>query len=811
MIILEISSLLSNRRRIVMIGAGIVGAGLLAAALFFVYVWLVLLPGLPPLDSLTDYRPKLPLRIYTADNVLIGEFGAEHRDFVAIKDVPPMMKNAVLAIEDSRFYEHGGVDFKSALRAVAADLRHSRSQGGSTITMQVARTFLLTREKSYLRKLNEIMLTWQIEDRLTKDQILELYMNQIYLGERSYGFSAAARVYFGKPLKDLTIAETALLAGLPQSPAAANPLVNPKRAKQRRQNVLQRMHDLGFITAAQYEQAKKEDIHLRGRRQQFGAHADYAAETVRQTIYAQYKDEAYTRGINVYTTLDSHQQEAAYQALRRNVLEYELRHAYRGPEARIELPEEEDERQDAIEEALLDAPDAGDLQPAVVLSATSQVVKAQLLSGDVIELRGDALRIATVALRTTASEKLRLRAGAVIRVTQEAGQNAGQNTTSSAKQHWIITQLPQVSAAFVALDASDGAYRALVGGFDFGLGKFNHVTQAWRQPGSSIKPFVYSAALEKGFSPATLINDVPFMMTKAETGSKAWEPKNDDGFDGPLTMRTALARSKNVPSVRILRAIGAPYAREWLGRFGFDVSKHPANLTMTLGTGSVTPQQMANAYAVFANGGFRIEPYLIRKIADAHGALLSEAQPKHAGNESERVLDVRNAFVVDSMLHEVVRSGTGAAATQKLGRHDLAGKTGTTTDAVDGWFAGYAGDVVAVAWMGYDEPKSLGGREFGATLALPIWIDYMRVALAGKPETQRGVPAGLSQVNGDWMYDEFATQGAVRVLDFDGNEPPLPPIAPPPMPAETAVPNAPATPPVEEEKHSILDFFRDGK
>jgi penicillin-binding protein 1A len=805
MVILEISSLLSNRRRIVMILGGIVGAGALAAVLFFAYLWLVLLPSLPPLDSLTDYRPKLPLRVYTADNVLIGEFGAEHRDFVPIKDVPPMMKNAVLAIEDSRFYEHGGVDFRSAARAVLADLRRSRSQGGSTITMQVARTFLLTREKSYLRKLNEVMLTWQIEDRLTKDQILELYMNQIYLGERSYGFSAAARVYFGKSLKDLTIAETALLAGLPQMPAAANPLVNPKRAKQRRQTVLQRMHDLGVITTAQYEQAKKEEIHLRGRRQQFGAHAEYAAETVRQTIYAQYKEEAYTRGINVYTTLDSHEQEAAYQALRRNVLEYELRHIYRGPEARIELPEGEEERQDAIEEALLDAPDAGDLQPAVVLSATPQLVKAQVLSGDVIELRGDALRLATAALRSNASEKLRLHPGAVIRVTQDAGQNAAQG----AKQHWIVTQLPQVSAAFVALDARDGAYRALVGGFDFGLGKFNHVTQAWRQPGSSIKPFIYSAALEKGFSPATLINDAPFMMTKAETGSKAWEPKNDDGFDGPLTMRTALARSKNVPSVRILRAIGPPYAREWLGRFGFDVSKHPANLTMTLGTGSVTPQQMANAYAVFANGGFRIEPYLIRKIADAHGTVLSEAQPKHAGDENERVLDVRNAFVIDSMLHEVVRSGTGAAATQKLGRHDLAGKTGTTTDAVDGWFAGYAGDVVAVAWMGYDDPKSLGGREFGATLALPIWIDYMRVALAGKPETQRAVPAGLSQVNGDWMYDEFTAEGAVRVLDFDGTEPPLPPIAP--AGAATPVPAAPAAPPVEEEKHSILDFFRDGK
>jgi penicillin-binding protein 1A len=786
-----------TRRRVVILLVTAIATAALAGAALAAYVWLVVMPNLPPLDSLTDYRPKLPLRVYTADKVLIGEFGAEHRDFVPINEIPPLMKNAVVAIEDSRFYEHGGIDFRSGLRAVVANLHRSRSQGGSTITMQVARNFLLTREKDYGRKLTEIILAWEIENRLPKDKILELYMNQIFLGERSYGFAAAARVYFGKSLKELTIAETALLAGLPQLPAAANPLVNPKRAKDRRNTVLQRMRELGYLTTAQYEQAKQEDIHLRGRRQQFGAHAEYAAEMVRQAVYAQYKDEAYTRGINVITTLDSREQEAAYQALRRDVLEYELRHGYRGPEAQIELPRDEEERQDAIEEALLDAPDAGDLQPAVVLSATPQAVRAQLLSGDVVELRGDALRLAASGLRPNANAKLHLQPGSVIRLSQEAKPDGGQ----SAKLRWTITQLPQVAAAFVALDARDGAYRALVGGFDFGLGKFNHVTQAWRQPGSSVKPFVYSAALEKGLSPATLINDAPFVMTSAETGSKAWEPKNDDGFDGPVTMRSALAKSKNVPSVRILRAIGASYARDWLGRFGFDVDKQPSNLTMTLGTGAATPLQMAAAYAVFANGGFRIEPYLTRKITDAQGKVLSEVQPKRAGEESERVLDVRNAFVMDTMLRDVVRYGTGAAASQKLGRRDLAGKTGTTTDAVDGWFAGYAGDVVAVAWMGYDDPKSLGGREFGATLALPIWIDYMRVALAGKPETQRAVPAGLSQVNGDWMYDEFASQGAVQTLDFDGAEPSSAPAV---LPAN-AVPGG------EQEKKNVLDAFRDGK
>ncbi|HYD80898.1 MAG TPA: PBP1A family penicillin-binding protein [Paucimonas sp.] len=749
------------RRRLALLAAGAALAAASLAALLLAYTLIVVVPNLPPLDSLTDYRPKLPLRVYTADNVLIGEFGAEHRDFVPIKDMPPLMKNALLAIEDSRFYEHGGIDFQSGIRAVLANLLRPRSQGASTITMQVAREFLLTRDKNFGRKLTEIVLTLQIESRLSKDRILELYMNQIYLGERSYGFAGAARTYFGKTLQELTIAETALLAGLPQRPGTANPVVNPERAKQRRQAVLARMHQLGHITAAQYDQARREEIHVRSRRQPFGAHAEHAAEMVRQAIYAQYKDEAYTRGINVYTTLDSREQEAAYRALRRQVIEYESRHGYRGPEARIDLPEGEDERQEAIEDALLDAPDAGDLQPAIVLAATPQAIRAQLLSGEVLELRGDSLRLVAGALRANAGKQLRVQAGSLIRVTREAA--------AGAPPRWTVVQLPRVEAALVALDARDGAYRALVGGFDFGLRKFNHATQAWRQPGSSIKPFVYSAALEKGFSPATLINDAPLVVGAAETGGKAWEPRNDDGFDGPLTMRTALAKSKNVPSVRILRAVGAAHARDYLARFGFDSGRHPANLTMTLGTGATTPQQLAGAYAVFANGGYRIEPYLIRKITDARGNLLSQAEPKRAGEETERVLDERNAFVIDSMLRDVVGRGTGAAAL-KLGRGDLAGKTGTTSDAVDGWFAGYAGDVVAVAWMGYDEPRSLGGREFGATLALPIWIDYMRAALAGKQEARRAVPAGLSQVDGDWAYDEFVGEGAVRTVGFDGGE-----------------------------------------
>jgi penicillin-binding protein 1A len=734
------------------------------------YVFLVLSPSLPTLDAVTDYRPKIPLRIYTADNALIGEFGEEHRDFVAIKDIPSVMKNALLSIEDARFYEHGGISFIGAGRALLADLRGGFHQGASTITMQVARNFFLTNEKSVQRKLKEILLTYRIEGALSKDQILELYMNQIYLGQRSHGFSSAARTYFGKSLDQLTLAETAMLAGVPQNPVRHNPAVNFERAKQRQILVLKSMVKNGFITEAQFEQASKETITVASR-QQFDTHADYVAELVRQSIYAQYKEDAYTSGIKVYTTINRAEQEAAYESVRRNVMAYDQRHGYRGPEAFIELPTDEDERDDAIDEALRKHPGNDKLLSAVVTQASNKLIKAELQSGESIELSGDGLRFAANALSNNAKADMKIRPGAIIRVIQDA------------KKHWSITQMPEVEGAFIALNADDGGYRAMVGGFDFNRKKFNHVTSAWRQPGSSIKPFVYSAALEKGFSPATLINDVQLSETSEEV--LRWDPRNDDAkYDGPISMRTALAKSKNVVSVRILKAIGVDTAKNWLPRFGFDKDKHPANLTMALGTGAVTPVQLAAAYAVFANGGYQVTPWLISKVVDAKGKSLFEMKPPAIAQDEARVIDSRNAFITDSMLREVVRSGTGASATQKLGRRDLAGKTGTTSDAVDGWFAGYAGNVVAVAWMGYDDPKSLGGREFGATLALPIWIDTMRVALSGKPETQRTPPEGVSSAEGDWMFSEFLNGAGVRTLDMGDIPPvppsPLPPASPPP-------------------------------
>jgi len=730
--------------------AAFIGAMLIATA---AYVFLVLAPDLPALDAITDYQPKIPLRIYTADNALIGEFGEEHRDFVPIKDIPDVMKNALLSIEDARFYEHHGVDFIGAGRALVADLGGGFHQGASTITMQVARNFFLSQEKTITRKIKEILLTFRIEAALNKDQILELYMNQIYLGQRTHGFSSAAKTYFGKPLNQVTLAEAAMLAGIPQNPVRHNPAVNFQRAKQRQMLVLKSMLNKGMITEAQFDEASHERLTVTGK-QTYDAHADYVAEMVRQNIVAEYKDAAYTSGIKVYTTLLKADQDAAYEAVRKNIMDYDQRHGYRGPEAFITLPADEDERDDAIDEVLKKHPANDKLIAAVVTNASSKLVQAELASGESIEINGDGLRFANNALQSKAKSDLKIVPGAIIRVIQDA------------KMRWSITQLPEVEGAYVSLNAQTGAYRALVGGFDFNRKKFNHATSAWRQPGSSIKPFIYSAALEKAYSPATLINDVQLSSTTEE--SLKWDPRNDDGkYDGPVTMRTALAQSKNVVSVRILKNIGVNTALEWLPHFGFSKDKHPNNLTLALGTGQVTPIQLATGYAVFANGGYQITPWLISKITDARGKVLSETKAPAVAQDSDRVIDSRNAFITDSMLREVALRGTGAAADQKLGRHDIAGKTGTSSEAVDGWFAGYADNIVAVAWMGYDDPKSLGGREFGATLALPIWIDSMRVSLAGKPETQRNAPEGVSNVEGDWMYTEFLNGAGVKGVDLD--------------------------------------------
>lgn len=746
--------------------AAIVLLGVIGAV---IYGLVAIVPNVPAIDAVTDYRPKIPLRVYTADHVLIGEFGEEHRDFVPIAKVPPLMKKAILAIEDKRFYDHHGIDWVRALGAAKSNLRGGFRQGGSTITMQVARNFFLSRDKLIARKLNEVALAYKIEGALSKDEILELYMNQIYLGQRAYGFGSAAKIYFGKSLGDLSIAEMAMLAGLPQNPARHNPVVNPKGARARQHVVLKSMRDLDYITEAEYQKALTETLHVNPKGQEYDTHAEYVAELARQAAYAQLKDDAYTKGIVVTTTILKADQDAAYQSLRRNVLAYDQRHGYRGPEAQIDLPADPDERADAIDEALQKRRSSDGLLPAVVIDASPKMVRVETVDGETVEITGAGLKFAAGGLAPRAKDTLRIAPGAIVRVSLEG------------KKNWSIVQLPQVSAAFVSIDADTGAYHALVGGFDFNLQKFNHVTQAWRQPGSAFKPFLYSSSLEKGYSPATLILDAPLDMPGEDAG-KTWSPQNDDGvFDGPITMRRALAQSKNVASVRLLRRVSVPYVHDYIGKFGFDPARHPKNLTMALGTGAVTPLQMAGAYAVFSNGGFQVQPYLISKIEDARGVPIVETKKPDVRQEANRVIDERNAFVTDSMLRDVTRYGTGADATKKLDRRDIAGKTGTTSDAMDGWFAGYGANVVAVAWMGYDDPKSLGGREFGATLAMPIWIDYMRVALARKPELERKTPEGVVRQDDDWIYAEYA--GTTEFKTIDVEPAPVAPDAAAPEPA----------------------------
>jgi penicillin-binding protein 1A len=729
----------------ILTGLAVIGVLLVSFMMMMAY------PNLPDIDALATYQPKMPLRVFSADNMLIGEFGEERRSLVRYKDIPKVMKQAVLAIEDDRFYEHGGVDYWGILRAAIHNAMGGSRQGASTITQQVARNFFLSSEQTVKRKLYEVLLAWKIEKNLTKDQILELYMNQIYLGQRSYGFASAAQIYFGKKLNEITIAEAAMLAGLPKAPSANNPVVNPKRARARQQYILQRMHDLGYITTPQYEQARDEQLKIKMDSNEFGVHAEYVAEMARQMVYDQFKEDTYTRGLNVFTTITKADQDAAYLALRRGVLDYEKRQAYRGPEGYMDIPADKGEAEASIESELAEHPDSDGIVAAVVLTASAKNVRALLASGEEIAIQDAGLGLGASALTDKTPANRRIRRGAIIRVMQEGN-------------GWTIIQLPEVESAFVSASTEDGAIRALIGGFDFNRNKFNHVTQAWRQPGSSFKPFIYSASLEKGLSPGTVINDAPITFDASQTGSQAWEPKNyDNKYEGPMTMRKGLSKSKNMISIRILDRIGPAYAQEYVTRFGFDPEKNPPYLTLALGAGAVTPLQLAGAYAVFANGGYKVNPYLISKITDNNGKTLFQVTPEKAGDENLRVIDARNAFLVDSMLKDVVKHGTATRALS-LKRADIAGKTGTTNDSIDAWFAGYHPKLVGVAWIGFDKPKNLGNRETGGGLALPIWIGYMQKALPGLATQEREVPTGITTAGGDFIYTEYTESGGVGSL-----------------------------------------------
>ena len=769
--------------RVALWSLGLATAGVLSVLVLLAVALSVAYPNLPDISELSDYRPKLPLRVFSLEGSLIGEFGEERRQLTPIAQIPKIMTDAVLAIEDARFYEHGGIDYKGVLRAAIANLGRVKSQGASTITMQVARNVYLSSEKTYTRKIYEILLTFKLEHLLSKDQILEIYMNQIFLGNRAYGFASAAEAYFGKDLKSLSIAEAAMLAGLPKAPSSYNPIANPKRARSRQLYIIERMLENGFINAEQAAAAKQEQLKVKTNSDNSRVHAEFVAESVRQLMFAQYGEDTYTRGLNVYTTLRADQQDVAYKALRRGIMDFERRQVYRGPEKFATLPAGGQELEEAIDEALEEHPNNGDLLSAVVLEADARRVLATRQNGETIEITGEGLKPVQSGLADKAPANIRIRRGAVIRVVK------------TNKDTWEITQLPEVEGAFVALDPRDGSIRALVGGFDFEKNKFNHVTQAWRQPGSSFKPFIYSAALEKGFTPATVINDAPLFFDAGVTGSQPWEPKNYDGkFEGPMNLRRGLARSKNMISIRILQAVGPAYAQSWVTRFGFDEDKHPAYLTMALGAGSVTPLQMATGYAVFANGGFRVNPWLISRVTDQQGRVLVQTKPL-AQDESLRAIDPRNAFIMGSLLQEVTRTGTAASAQATLKRPDLFGKTGTTNDSMDTWFAGYQPTLAAVVWIGYDTPRKLGDRETGGGLSLPVWIRFMESALKNLPISELLPPEGVVYAGGEWYYDEFARGAGITSLGLEDKAAGLTDPAQAPLPAP-------------EDKKKILDLFR---
>ena len=741
--------------------------GSLALAALSVLAVTLIYPTLPSLEALTNYQPKLPLRIYSADGYLIGEFGEERRAFVKIQDVPQNLKNAVLAIEDRRFYQHHGIDTTGIMRAIKDNVLGLGHEGASTITMQVAKNFFSVPggKRGIVTKVKEALLAMKIEKALNKDQILELYLNQIYLGQRSYGFAAASQVYYGKPLNKLTLAESALLAGLPKAPSGYNPYINPKRATDRQHAVLADMHRYGMINDAQYNAAMQQTLVFKTTKQSRDFAADYVAEIVRQTLYEQYQDSIYSSGLKVYTTIKRANQEAANIAVLQGILEYQRRQGYQKPESNVDLSQfSADNLKQGLQTALGDFDEYNGFKPAIVTELSAKSVKVFTKNNESLDISGVGLSLLQKNLADKNPENHKIKVGSVVRIIK-------------TQNEWVIVQLPQVESALVALDPQDGAVTALVGGFDFAKNKFNHVTQAWRQPGSSFKPFVYSAALEKGFTPASIVEDEPITMSASENGSdKTWEPKNfDSKYDGPIRLRTALTKSKNMVSIRVLQKIGVRYAQDYITKFGFSRKDHPAYLTMALGAGNTTPWVMATGYAVFANGGYRITPHLINKITDNHGNIVQEAHYPQAGKDAPRVIDARNAFLMTSILQDVVTKGTATKA-KSLGRQDLAGKTGTTNNQVDAWFAGFNPKQVAITWIGFDQPRTLGRDETGGKAALPIWIRYMSTALLGMPDVPYSVPDGVIKVKIDGLTGTLINEDEDGIYEYFYQENPPPSV-----------------------------------
>ena len=727
------------------IGIGVIIAGIVGVMIITIY------PKLPSMDELRNYQPKLPLQVYSADGVLLGQFGQEHRIFVSFPNTPKLLINAILSAEDERFYEHGGIDVLGVIRAALGNIVSGHLQSGaSTITMQVARNFFLTTQKTFSRKFNEVLLSYKMEQSLSKDQILSLYINQIYLGQRAYGFAEAAETYFGKPLDKLTIAEYAVLAGLPKAPSAYNPVVNPKRSHEREMYVLGRMLKHGYITQEQYDVAIAQPIiTVKGSVKDATDTGSYIAEMARQYLYPTYGDAVYTQGFKVYTTINSKYQQAAYIALRKGIINFDMTRGYQGVEQQLSLTDSSGDNStpDQVALGLFDGvADYGDLLGAIVLNASDSEVDVILRNGNHLQFTGHQLDFVRKYIDGGGNKQIK--PGAVVRVYYNVNQ-------------WQLSQIPQLQGALVSINPTTGAILAIQGGFDFSLSSFNHVMQASRQPGSSFKPFIYSSALDKGFTPETLVNDSAACFPGGNNGSQ-WCPKDDDNqFLGQISLRQALTFSRNLATVNLLNDITPPYAINYFTKFGFAESQFQPYLTLALGAVEQTPIQMAQAYAVFANGGYLVQPYFIDKITDTNGKVLAQTQPNNIAQQ-QPAIDPRNAFIMNSILKDVAKYGTGAKAYQALHRNDIAGKTGTTNDAKDLWFDGYTPDVVTISWVGYDQPKSLG-RQFGSTLALPIWIDYMRVVLANIPERQLAMPNGIvSQAGGTWHGDtEYYYSGSV--------------------------------------------------
>ena len=732
------------------LGLCVFGVGLVAIAILVTY------PKLPSLDSLQHYQPKMPLTIYSADGEVIGIYGEQRREFTKIGDFPEVLRNAVIAAEDKRFYQHWGVDVWGVARAVVGNIVAGGVQSGaSTITQQVAKNFYLSSEKTFTRKFNEALLAYKIEQSLSKDKILELYFNQIYLGQRAYGFASAAQIYFNKDVKELTLAEAAMLAGLPKAPSAYNPIVNPERAKLRQKYILNNMLEEKMITLQQRDQALNEELHYERFVQKIDQSALYVAEMVRQELYEKYGEDAYTQGFKVYTTVRTDHQKVATEALRKALRNFDRGSSYRGAESYIDLSKGEDV-EETVSQYLSGLYTVDKMVPAVVLDVTKRKnVVIQLPSGKRVTLDGRSLGFAARAVNNEKMGESRIRRGSVIRVRNNGGR-------------WVVVQEPLLQGALVSLDAKTGAVRALVGGYDFHSKTFNRAAQAMRQPGSTFKPFVYSAALSKGLTASTMVNDAPISLPGKGANGSVWTPKNSDGrYSGYITLRQALTASKNMVSIRILMSIGVGYAQQYIQRFGFKPSELPASLSMALGTGETTPLKIAEAYSVFANGGYRVSSHVIDKIYDSDGRLRAQMQPLVAGQNAPQAIDPRNAYIMYKIMQDVVRVGTarGAAA---LGRSDIAGKTGTTNDNKDAWFVGFNPDVVTAVYIGFDKPKSMGRAGYGGTIAVPVWVDYMRFALKGGQGKGMKVPEGVVSSNGEYYMKERMVTDPGLVVDNSG-------------------------------------------